>query len=103
MGLIHFLSKGFRALDVDKLPGGFTAFVFSSVDVDKKISRRDRELAIRSVFGKDTVTGEVVKYYAKNNLFLAASYEDAKNQLCTCLKCLEKLTYKGAIGTGGYS
>ena len=102
-GLIHFLLKGFRASDVDESPGGFTAFMFSSVDVDKKISRRDRELAIRSVFGEDTVTNEVVKCYAKNDLFLAATYEDAKNQLRTCLKCLEKLTYRGAIGTGGYA
>jgi hypothetical protein len=102
-GLIHFLSKGFRASDVDESPGGFTAFMFSSVDVDKKISRKDRELAIRSVFGEDTVTDEVVRYYAKNDLFLAASYEDAKNQLRTCLKCLEKLTHRDSIGTDGYS
>ena len=102
-GLIHFLSKGFRASDVDESPGGFTAFMFSSVDVDKKVSRKDRELAIRSVFGEDTVTDEVVRYYAKNDLFLASSYEDTKNQLRTCLKCLEKLTYKGSIGTAGYS
>jgi hypothetical protein len=102
-GLIHFLSKGFRASDVDESPGGFTAFMFSSVDVDRKVSRKDRELAIRSVFGEDTVTDEVVRYYAKNDLFLAVSYEDAKNQLRTCLKCLEKLTSKGSIGTDGYS
>ena len=102
-GLIHFLSRGFRASDVDESPGGFTAFMFSSVDVDKKVSRKDRELAIRSVFGEDTVTDEVVRYYAKNDLFLAASYEDTKNQLRTCLKCLEKLTYRGSIGTAGYS
>ena len=89
-GLIHFLSKGFRASDVDESPGGFTAFMFSSVDVDRKVSRKDRELAIRSVFGGNTVTDEVVRYYAKNDLFLAVSYEDAKNQLRTCLKCLEK-------------
>jgi hypothetical protein len=102
-GLIHFLSKGFRASDVDESPGGFTAFMFSSIDIDKKVSRKDRELAIRSVFGEDVVTDEVVKYYAKNDLFLASSYEDAKNQLRTCLKCLEKLTYKNSIGTDGYS
>jgi hypothetical protein len=102
-GLIHFLSKGFRASDVDESPGGFTAFMFSSIDIDKKVSRKDRELAIRSVFGEDVVTDEVVKYYAKNDLFLASTYEDAKNQLRTCLKCLEKLTYKSAIGTDGYS
>jgi hypothetical protein len=98
-----FLSKGFRASDVDESPGGFTAFIFSSIDIDKKVSRKDRELAIRSVFGENTVTDEVVKYYAKNDLFLAASYDDAKNQLRTCLKCLEKLTYRGSIGTEGYS
>lgn len=102
-GLVHFLSKGFRASDVDESPGGFTAFMFSSVDIDRKVSRKDRELAIRSVFGEDTVTDEVVRYYAKNDLFLASSYEDAKNQLRTCLKCLEKLTYKKSIGTHGYS
>ena len=102
-GLIHFLSKGFRASDVDESPGGFTAFMFSSIDIDKKVSRKDRELAIRSVFGEDAVTDEVVKYYAKNDLFLASSYEDAKNQLRTCLKCLERLTYKSSIGTDGYS
>jgi len=88
---------------VDESPGGFTAFMFSSVDVDRKVSRKDRELAIRSVFGEDTVTDEVVRYYAKNDLFLAVSYEDAKNQLRTCLKCLEKLTNRGSIGTDGYS
>jgi hypothetical protein len=102
-GLIHFLSKGFRASDVDESPGGFTAFMFSSVDVDRKVSRKDRELAIRSVFGEDTVTDEVVRYYAKNDLFLAVTYEDAKNQLRTCLKCLEKLTNRGSIGTDGYA
>jgi hypothetical protein len=44
-----------------------------------------------------------VRYYAKNDLFLATSYEGTKNQLRTCLKCLEKLTYKGAIGTDRYA
>jgi hypothetical protein len=37
-GLIHFLSKGVRALDVNKSPGGFTAFMFSAVDM-KQIYR----------------------------------------------------------------
>jgi hypothetical protein len=78
--------------------------MFSSIDIDKKVSRKDRELAIRLVFSKNTVTNEVVKYYAKNDLFLAASYNDMKNQLRTCLKCLKKLTYCGSIGTEqGYS
>jgi hypothetical protein len=77
--------------------------MFSSIDIDKKVSRKDCELTIRSVFGKNIVTNEVVKYYAKNDLFLVALYNDAKNQLRTCLKCLEKLTYRGSIGTEGYS
>jgi hypothetical protein len=102
-GLIHFLSKGFRASDVDESPGGFTAFMFLSVDIDRKVSRNNQELTIRSDFGKATVTDKGVRYYANNDLFLVTSDEDTKNQLRTCLKCLEKLTYKGAIGTDGYA
>jgi hypothetical protein len=102
-GLIHFLSKGFRATDVNESPGGFTAFMFSSINIDKKVSRKDHELTICSVFGENTVTNEVVKYYTKNNLLLAASYDNAKNQLRNCLKFLEKLTYQGLIGIEGYS
>jgi hypothetical protein len=53
--------------------------MFSSIDIDKKVSRKLCELAIRSVFGENTVTNEVVKYCAKNDLFLATSEDDEKN------------------------
>ena len=67
--------------------------MFLSVDIDRKVSKKDSKLAIHSVFGKDTVTDEVIRYYTKNDLFLASLYEDTKNQLYTCLKCLAKVTY----------
>ncbi len=40
----------------------------------KPRSKKDRELAIRSVFGEGKVDDETVKYYLKNNLFLAKKH-----------------------------
>jgi hypothetical protein len=102
-GLINFLSSGFEAHDVDEQPGGYTLFMFSPLADATPTSKRDRELAIRSVFGEGKVDDETVKYYLKNNLFLAKSLEQAERQIKTGVKFLEKLTQKDSIGTRGYS
>jgi hypothetical protein len=55
-------------------------------------SKRDWELKIRSFFGEGKVNDEPVKYYLKNNLFLAKSLEQAVRQIKTVVTFLEKLT-----------
>ncbi len=102
-GLINFLSSGFEAHDVDEQPGGYTLFMFSPLADATPRSKKDRELAIRSVFGEGKVDDETVKYYLKNNLFLAKSLEQAERQIKTGVKFLEKITHKDSIGTRGYS
>jgi hypothetical protein len=102
-GLINFLSSGFEAHDVDEQPGGFTLFMFSPLADAKPRSKKDRELAIRSVFGEGKVDDETVKYYLKNNLFLAKTLEQAERQIKTGVKFLEKITHKDSIGTRGYT
>jgi hypothetical protein len=77
--------------------------MFSPLAHAKPTSKRDRELAIRSVFGEGKVNEETVKYYLKNNLFLAKSLEQAERQIKTGVKFFERLTYSNSIGTRGYS
>jgi hypothetical protein len=102
-GLINFLSSGFEAHDVDEQPGGFTLFMFSPLSDSAPHSKKDRELAIRSVFGEGKVDDETVRYYMKNNLFLAKTMEQGERQIKTGVKFLERLTYRESIGTGGYA
>jgi hypothetical protein len=102
-GLINFLSSGFEAHDVDEQPGGFTLFMFSPLSDSQPRSKKDRELAIRSVFGEGKVDDDTVKYYMKNNLFLAKTMEQGERQIKTGIKFLEKLTYRDSIGTYGFA
>jgi hypothetical protein len=96
-GLINFLSSGFEAHDIDEQPGGFTLFMFLPR------SKKDRELAIRSVFGEGKVDDNTVKYHMKNILFLAKTMEQGERQIKTGIKFLEKLTYRDSIGTYGFA
>lgn len=102
-GLINFLSSGFEAHDVDEQPGGFTLFMFSPLSDARPNSKKDREPAIRSVFGEGKVDDDTVKYYMKNNLFLANTMEQGEQQIKTGVKFLEKLTYQDSVGTAGFS
>jgi hypothetical protein len=102
-GLISFLSQGFEAHDVDEQPGGFTLFMFSPLADARPRSKKDKELAIRSVFGEGKVDEETVKYYLKNNLFLAKTLEQGERQIKTGVKFLEKLTHRESIGTRGHT
>ena len=101
--LVSFLSQGFEAHGVDDQPGGYTLVMFSPLADARPRSKKDRELAIRSVFREGKVDEETVKYYLKNNLFLAKTLEQAERQIKTGVKFREKLTHRDSIGTRGHT
>jgi hypothetical protein len=42
-----------------------------------------------------------IMHFAKNGFFLAKLLADLEEQLCTCMKCLEKLTNRFGIASEG--
>jgi hypothetical protein len=53
------------------------------------------------MFGSTELDEESVKYFAKNDFYLADSLSGLEEQICTCIKCLEKLTCKEGISSEG--
>jgi hypothetical protein len=102
-GLINFLASGFESHNVDKQPGEFTLFMFSPLSDAKPNSKKDRELAILLVFGEGKVDEDAIEYYMKNRMFLAKTMKQGERQIKTGVKFLEKLTYRGSIGTAGFN
>jgi hypothetical protein len=51
-GLMGLFSSGYVARDIDKQPGGFTAFMFWPVSVHRPRSQKDIHGQVTAVFGK---------------------------------------------------
>jgi hypothetical protein len=54
------------------------------------------------MFGSAELDEESIKYFAKNDFYLADSLAGLEEQIYTCIKCLEKLTCKGGVASEGY-
>ncbi len=102
-GKINFLASGLKAHNMDKQPDSFMLFMFSLLLDASLNSKKDRELAIRLVFGEGKVDNDTVKYNMKNNLFLANTMEQGERQIKTGVKFLKKLTYRGSTRTVGFA
>jgi hypothetical protein len=53
------------------------------------------------MFGSTELNKDAIKYYAKNNFYLAETLKGLKEQIYTCIKSLEKFTERHGIATKG--
>jgi hypothetical protein len=101
-GLIQFLSNGYICLTMEDRPGGFTFFMFRPHYIAGGHNSKLVEQSIRETFGDVKLMDEEVKYYARMNFFLPASFEDFMIQLETCYQTLELFTNRKGIASAGY-
>jgi hypothetical protein len=94
-----FLAKGYAAPDSNYIPGVFTAFLFRQ-KLAAFLQNPEEELnAIRAMFGDNKLEDESVKYFAKQDFFLARNLPELEEQLRTTLYFLTLLTRSNSIGT----
>ena len=101
-GILSFLATGYAADDISEAPGGFSVFMFSPLAANQRSDQKSRVLQIRSMFGSTELDEDSVKYFAKNDFYLADSLAGLEEQIYTCIKCLDKLTCKEGIASEGY-
>jgi hypothetical protein len=101
-GLLGFFANGFAANEIQESPGGFTIFMFRPITATHTKDKKGRQQQVRSMFGSTELDNEAVKYYAKNDFYLAETLEGLEEQIYTCIKCLEKFTERQGIATEGF-
>ena len=101
-GILSFLANGYAVDDISKAPGGFSIFMFSPLGSNNSSDQKSRILQVRSMFGSTELDEESIKYFAKNDFYLADNLSGLEEQIYTCIKCLEKLTCKYGIASEGY-
>jgi hypothetical protein len=100
--LAMFLAKGYAAPDIHFCPGGFTTFMFRPKSAAFHRNPEEERNAIRAMFGDTKLDDEAVKYFAKQDFFLADTLADLEEQLRTTLDFLILLTREGSIALEGY-
>jgi hypothetical protein len=100
--LAMFLAKGYAAPDIHFCPGGFTTFMFRPKSAAFHRNPEEERNAIRAMFGDTKLDDEAVKYFAKQDFFLAETLADLEEQLRTTLDFLILLTRRGSIALEGY-
>ena len=82
-------------------PGGFNVFVLSPLSANRHFDQKIRVLQVRSMFGSTELDEESIKHFAKNDFCLANNVAGLEMQICTCIKCLEKLAFKNGVASEG--
>jgi hypothetical protein len=100
--LAMFLAKGYAAPDIHFCPGGFTTFMFRPKSAAFHRNPEEERNAIQAMFGDTKLDDEAVKYFAKQDFFLADTLADLEEQLRTTLDFLILLTREGSIALEGY-
>jgi hypothetical protein len=101
-GLVQFLTQGYICKTMDKRPGGFTLFMFCPIYVEGAHNPRLVEQSIRETFGDAKLSEDIVKFYAKMNFYIPATFADFMVQLETCYRTLELFTCRKGITSKGY-
>jgi hypothetical protein len=101
-GILSFLANGYAADDISEAPGGFSIFMFSPLGTNSSSDPKSRILQVRSMFGSTELDEDSIKYFAKNDFYLADNLPGLEEQIYTCIKLLEKLTCKDGIASEGY-
>lgn len=101
-GILSFLASGYAADDICEAPGGFSIFMFSPLEAIRSKDQKSRILQVKSMFGSTELDEDSIKYFAKNDFYLADGLPGLEEQTYTCIKLLEKLTCKYGIASEGY-
>jgi hypothetical protein len=95
--LIQFLSSGYLCKTMDVKSGGFAFFMFRLVHNPRLIKQ-----SIHETFEDAKLSNKILKFYAKGNYFLPATFPDFMIQLETCFKMSELFTFTKGIASKGY-
>ncbi len=75
------MANGYSADNISEAPGGFSIFSFSPLGAPPPIDHKSRVLQVRAMFGGTAVDEESIKYFAKNDFYLAGSISSLEEQL----------------------
>jgi hypothetical protein len=101
-GILSFLANGHAADDMSEAPGGFSVFMFNSLDSNHSSDQKSRILQAKSMFGSSELDEDSIKHFAKNDFCLAGNLSGLEEQICTCMKLLEMLTCRAGIASEGH-
>lgn len=100
--LTIFLTEGFLADDIIVSPGGFTVFMFTSIEESRKRTKTERIQHLREVFGDGKLTDDTLDYLAQDRLCLPKNRAEAEVMLQMAIRFLDKLTGYRSIAADGY-
>lgn len=103
--LIQFLSVGYRAVDVNRKPSGFTAFMCHPwMKPDEIETKLIEKATIKSMFSEDNgkLDEETLEYFSQDDFFLPKTYDEVTAQLKTTIKLLRLFTNRSSIAVSGY-
>jgi hypothetical protein len=79
-GLLGFFANGFAANEIQESPGGFTIFMFKPITATHTKDNKGRQQQVRSMFGSTKLHEDAIKYYAKNDFYLAETLKDSRDK-----------------------
>jgi hypothetical protein len=92
--MLSFLANRYAADAISEAPGGFSIFMSSQLGTISSSDPKSRILQVRSMFGSTELDEDSIKYFAKNDFYLADNLSGLEEQICTCIKLLENLLAK---------
>ena len=66
--------------------------MFSPLDSNHSSDQKSRILQVKSMFGSSELDEDSIKYFAKNDFYLAGNLSGLEEQIYTCIRLLETLT-----------
>jgi hypothetical protein len=76
--------------------------MFKPITATHTKDKKGRQQQVRSMFRSTALNNKAIKYYAKNDFYLAKNLKGLKEQIYTCIKCLKKFTGRNGIATKGF-
>ena len=101
-GLVQFLTAGFLAQDIVRSPGGFTVFMFTTLERSSDPTKQERIDHLREIFGDGKMSESSLKSLADTSWSVPLDFNDAQVQLSTAIAMLDLLTRKKSIASDGY-
>ena len=71
--------------------------MLSPLNSNHSSDQKSRILQIKSMFGSTELDENSIKYFAKNDFYLAGNLLGLEEQIYTCIKLQETLTCKAGI------
>jgi len=100
--LVQFFAQGWCPRDFDRVPSGFTLLMFRPLSATAPANTNEREVAIRSAFGKHALEETGIKAFSKSDLYVPPSLRDLESMMESCIQFLDMITAANSIASDGY-